>query len=278
MIEQARGRHDGQVWSFLFEAVREGVPFSENQQREILNHYLESQATEVAADTSRAAPSEFDQRYELACATPGLDPHIQREFEAACRDADIVVNCKLADALVLTSLSEPLFNHWDGLVSGDEDMPAHSPWPNQPGDRQPYHDPFRSGYLSLDSDGLWHLGECTLIVDTTQVGGDCALYPEPARVGVDRGPAVLWANRHKLCMIKHAHELVGAVDPKSFPRILLRQGVPPEADVFIEVHLQQTLNRATLKALRIRAQSLTALDRRLFEEKSQRVGIPWGYV
>ncbi len=260
----AETRNDAGIWLFLYEAVREEVAFSEQQKKRILLKYIENQRSE--ADTATAPPrSLLEQRYEQACGLPDLDPAIRGAFETACKHARIVVNCSVADAIALASPSPSLVDHWRAHL-GDAIRPQHFNW-LPPVDPAPGPDALKVGCLSLDGAGLWRRGACTLILDTEQAAPACTLHQESLRKDRDRALAAGWTDRHKLCLVKHAQDLVPVKDEAAFPRILLRPGVPPEDDVFIEVHLHQSLDRQRVAALRLLDKAVTEQDKQRLADK-----------
>ncbi len=271
LIALAHERGDAKIWLFLYEAVREEVPFSAQQKNQILAKYIENQFTEEA--TAAPGGSSLEQRYQQACGLPGLDPDLRRDFETACGAARIVVNCSVADAIDLATESPALRSHFLGPLADAEEVPQHGPWPPFD-DARPGPDALMLGCLSLDGNGLWRQGACTLIVDTEKVAAACTLHQESLRKERDRGLATVWADRHKLCLIKHAQDLVPPVEPADFARILLRPGVPPQEDVFVEVHLHQNLERQSLVGLRLLAQSLSPAERQRLQEKCSRAALP----
>ena len=113
-----------------------------------------------------------------------------------------------------------------------------------------YKEQMRFAALSLDGIGLSNYGLCSvtlrddLIAHRTSVlEENSVLFMERHEVKVSRKPDIpkgfkgVWTERNKLCVAKLAGRIDSATTPNQYSSLLLKQGVSPREDEFVEVHI-----------------------------------------
>jgi len=133
----------------------------------------------------------------------------------------------------------------------------------------------RYGVLSLDGDGLYKYGICSLIMRDEMIShrtsffeGNSSVFLRRHDYNLQAGSKATWQDRSKLCVIKLASRLVSERPSTSdFADWLLGEGENPGEDDFIEAHIWGPVSVRTVERVKILAKGARARSVRTLEER-----------
>ena len=200
-------------------------------------------------------------------------------FQKAIEKSQAVINRPLAEVQRLAMNDEELYATYYQLTDSGVKAANSDIWDKRrrvadealfPG----YKEAIRFGALSIDGMGLWHYGECNLVLRNDMIAHRASVFEENSvmfmkhhdiRVyEVDKLPPgykPTWEKRDRLCAAKLADKISDATLAEDFPSILLKNGSSPEKDDFVEVHIWGPLSRRTLSRVTIKAESRRKADK-----------------
>jgi len=188
-------------------------------------------------------------------------------FEAVIATSKAVMVRPLSELDRLASSDKELVSTFYKLLGAEVRLPHGNEWDCLrriadevlfPG----YKEEIRFAALTLDGIGLPSYGECSFVLRDDMIAHRASVFEENSTVFLrDRsfeltpGFRASWAQRAKLGIAKHAHEIEADTNPSRFPRILLWAGLKAEDDEFVEVHIWgplsvRSMERVVLKASR----------------------------
>jgi len=219
-------------------------------------------------DTERAA---LQGRYDIAKAdalSRGVDLIVE-DFENAVSKSVAVIARSETELHRLASSSRQLYGTYYQQIEAGLRLPDGNEWdmareitdsilfPN-------YKQKIRFAALSLDGRGLSNYGSCSLVLRDDMIAHrssvfdqNSVLFMERHGVTVSRRPNVpkgfkaTWDERHKVCIAKLAGRIDSRTNPNQYSRLLLKQGITPEDDEFVEVHIFGPITVLTMAAVMV---------------------------
>ncbi len=129
-----------------------------------------------------------------------------------------------------------------------------------------YKDKIRFGVLSLDGDGVYNYGECSITLKLHMLTHRTSLFTDNNVVftiyaqksamadaeNLERGHRATWDERHKLCVAKLGPQMDANLAPGDFATLLLQQGRTTEDDRFVELHIWGPVTVRSVQSVRVR--------------------------
>jgi hypothetical protein len=187
-----------------------------------------------------------------------------RSFESAADSSHAVLSRSLAEVERLASSDRQLYATYYQLLDAEVKLPAGDVWDPLrrladealfPG----YKKKIRFAALSLDGMGLLGYGECSLVLKEEMIAhraslleGNSALLMRNWAYNVPAGSRAVWNERGRLCVAKLAARLRPETTEADFASLLLRPGVSPEDDEFVEVHIWGPMSSRTFARVVLR--------------------------
>jgi hypothetical protein len=113
-----------------------------------------------------------------------------------------------------------------------------------------YKKHIRFAALTLDGVGLSKFGSCSITLRDDMIAHRASVLDENSvlfierhgvkasrKPDIPRGFRATWNERDKLCIAKLAGRIDSSITPNQYSGLLLKQGVLPEDDEFVEVHI-----------------------------------------
>ena len=210
--------------------------------------------------------SALGDRYQTAeeNATSAGCEKVFRDFEQAIRRSKAVVCCKLSEAKRVLLSDDQLFATFYQLVQGGLRLPnADMDQLRSRADDVlfPYYkEKIHFAALSLNGQGAWSWGNCSLTLRSEFIEGRASVFEENSLSfwrkhlktpdgALPPGYRACWDDRHRLVAAKLGARLKPTTQPAEYPKLLLS---PPKTNLdedFVEVHVYGPLARQTVERI-----------------------------
>jgi hypothetical protein len=186
------------------------------------------------------------------------------------------------EACRLASSDRELQSTFYALLEAEVRLPAGDKWDRLRGlaDEALFgksRSKIRFAALTPDGRGLLHYGDCALVLREDMIAHRASVYEGNSAVFLyiynyepPLGFRAIWKERAKLCVAKLADSLQPSTSEDYLPAMLLSDGVTPEDDSFVEVHIWGPLSIYCLKRGVVRetqgSRPLLPVLRELFEK------------
>jgi hypothetical protein len=118
----------------------------------------------------------------------------------------------------------------------------------------------RFAALSLDGNGLFNYGECSIVMRENMIAHRASVFEENSALFMEhhkilmseadnlpKGYRATWRDRAKLCVAKLYKRIDATTQPDEYSALLLRQGATSEGDEFVEVHIYGPITARTIE-------------------------------
>lgn len=232
-----------------------------------------------------AEREELEKRYQSALkkAEKQTSAAVVQAFESLLKATQAVMTCRLKDVETLISSDSELFTTYYKLIHVTF-LPGGGEWDQW---RQTAEvaifgvqnvSEIRFAALSADGAGLTNYKDCECFVHLREdmIGHRATAFEENNVLLFRRllpkmkqgypppGHMAPWENRHKLCMAKLHGKIQDGMANSDFAAILMKNGVTPADDDFVEVHIFGPMTRRTFAKIVVakpRTRTQTALKR-----------------
>lgn len=236
-------------------------------------------------------------RFEAAT---GRLSHESRLIAAAFRQAvdaesRAVIARPSADVFRLLSSDRQLYASFYQLLDAATRLPANDSWDQHRevvDSRLFPHFKYKIRFaaLSLSGRGLATYGDCFLILRDDMIGHRSTVFEENSVVFCTRneikcvepvppGYRATWAERGKLAVAKHGHEIDETLSAAGFPALILASAENPADDRFIEVHIFGSISSKSVESVSIDGRRSSAkrspIRLRAMRERLCALGIPF---
>ena len=205
----------------------------------------------VKASRTSEERQALEQRYQAAfqdAASRGCR-EVLESFEIALQSSKAVINRPLADLERLAVSDRQLYATYYQRLGSEVQAPDGNAW-----DRWRrmadatlfplYEERIRFAALTLDDQGVWSYGECSLVLREELIARRASVFEDNSTVFLrDRdfklspGYRATWEDRSRLAVAKLAPAIHAGTLPADFPGLVLQQGPTAEDDRVIEVHV-----------------------------------------
>ncbi len=147
-----------------------------------------------------------------------------------------------------------------------------------------YKEKIRFGALTLDGQGVWHYGDCAVVLKNAMIAHRASLLEENSVMfmhhhsvqvykpeALPQGFRAQWESRGKICTAKLVDGLNAQTTEDDYASILLTQGATPEEDDFVEVHIWGALTRRCFEQVIVRKTNLRPAARVMLEDLREQV-------
>jgi hypothetical protein len=217
----------------------------------------------VRAGEAPAEVQSLEDRYRKALDRANLAGcgAVAQRFEQAMQQTRAVVNRPIGEVQRLATSDNELYATYYQLTNSGVKIPQGDVWDKRraatddvlfPG----WKEKVRFAALTGNEEGVWHYGQCAVILKDTMIAHRASVFEENSVVfmrrhdikvyspdALPKGFRASWAQRHKVCLAKLAGQLDVRTPDSGFASILLKQGATPEDDAFVEVHIWGPLTR-----------------------------------
>lgn len=240
----------------------------------------------------------LDQRYRTALSdarTRGCEATVA-EFERAVADqTKAVIATDVGEVERLAKSDRNLFSTYYELVKAGVRLPSGDKWDVLRGVAEHamfpgYKDNIRFAALSLDGEGVWNYGECSLTLREDRSAYRASAFEANNVVmtvyqqknymadalDLPQGYRATWSERGRLCVAKSSGKIqVGTVSGE-FSRLLVEQGTTTAGDEFVEIHLWGPISIRTVERVVVVRKGNRPLKTRLkdLESTLAHFGIP----
>jgi len=209
----------------------------------------------------------LDRRYQAAmkdsAARGAMSP--VNDFEKAIADSKAVISRKHEEVQRLAASDRELYATFYNLLEAGVRLPEGSKWDTlrtltDDALFPQYKEYIRFAALTLDGEGLVNYGDCSIVLRTDYIAHRASVFEENSVVFMDHhhilisrahqlplGYRSTWEQRGKLCVAKLYKSIDAGTQPDEYSTLLLRQGVTPEVDQFVEVHIYGPMTIRTVE-------------------------------
>jgi hypothetical protein len=212
----------------------------------------------------------LDRRYRASYrdANSRMAELVLQDFENAGANSKVVVARSEFDVFRLATSTRQLHANYYQLIESGLRLPDGDEWDalREPADSvlfPHYKDQVTFGALSLDGDGLPHYGSCSITLRDSMIAHRASVFEENSTLFVKRrgvakarkakGYRATWTDRKKLCVAKLHGKIDSTTRADKYSEILLRQGIKPEDDEFVEVHIWGPFSVRTMERVIVMA-------------------------
>jgi hypothetical protein len=251
----------------------------------------------VRAAETPAERAALDRRYQAAVrdsAARGATSNLN-DFETAITDSKAVISRPHTELQRLATNDNELYTTYYKLTEAEVRLPEGSKWDVLravtdsalfPG----YKEQIRFAALTLDGQGLFNYGNCSIVLRTDYIAHRASVFEENSVLfmkhhnipmseadNLPRGHRATWDERGKLCVAKLHKSIDATMRTDEYSTLLLEQGATSEDDQFVEVHVYgpmtvRTVEQVTLDPRPKRHPSGIIL--KALKEKLSQAGVP----